>query len=98
MAYSQGVILPAAEIWDDAMQIDAIYSQLTTILREVFDDPALVARPDLAADDVEDWDSLSHLRLITTVQKAFGVKFSAGEIGRLNNVGDLAALIQAKAP
>jgi acyl carrier protein len=56
-----------------------------------------VARPGLAADDVEDWDSLSHLRLITTVQKKFGVKFSAGEIGRLKNVGDLAALIEAKA-
>jgi acyl carrier protein len=79
------------------MQADAIYPRLTTILRDVFDDASLVARPDLTADDVEDWDSLSHLRLITTVQKAFGVKFSAAEIGRLSNVGDLARLIEAKA-
>jgi len=79
------------------MQADAIYPRLTTILRDVFDDAALVARPDLTADDVEEWDSLSHLRLITTVQKTFGIKFSAAEIGRLSNIGDLARLIGAKA-
>ena len=79
------------------MQADAIYPRLTTILRDVFDDASLVARADLTADDVEDWDSLSHLRLITTVQKSFGIKFSAAEIGRLSNVGDLARLIEAKA-
>jgi len=79
------------------MHADAIYPQLTTILRDVFDDAALVARPDLTADDVEEWDSLSHLRLITTVQKTFGIKFSAAEIGRLSNIGDLAHLIEAKA-
>jgi acyl carrier protein len=80
------------------MHADAIYQQLTTILRDVFDDDALVARADLTADDVEEWDSLSHLRLITTVQKTFGIKFSAAEVGKLGNVGDLARLIQAKAP
>jgi acyl carrier protein len=78
------------------MHADAIYPQLTTILREVFDDEALVARPELTADDVDEWDSLSHLRLVMTVQRAFGVKFSAGEIGQLSNVGDLARLIQTK--
>lgn len=74
-----------------------IFPRLTTILRDVFEDDGLVATPELTADDVEEWDSLSHLRLIMTVQKAFGVKFSASEIGRLKNVGDLAQLIQAKA-
>jgi acyl carrier protein len=79
------------------MNADAIYAKLTTIMRDVFDDDALVARPDLTADDVEEWDSLSHLRLVMTVQKAFGVKFSASETGKLKNVGELAELIRAKA-
>ena len=78
------------------MDTEAIYQQLTMILRDVFDDETLVARPDLTADDVDEWDSLSHLRLITTVQKGFGVKFSAAETGNLGNIGDLARLIQAK--
>ena len=79
------------------METAAIYRQLTTILRDVFDDEAFVAKPGLTADDVEEWDSLSHLRLITTVQKGFGIKFSAAEIGKLHNIGDLAQLIEAKA-
>jgi acyl carrier protein len=79
------------------MESEAIYRQLTTILRDVFDDEALVAKPGLTADDIEEWDSLSHLRLIMTVQKGFGVKFSAAEVGRLHNIGDLAQLIEAKA-
>jgi acyl carrier protein len=78
------------------MAPDAVYARLTEILREVFDDEALVARPELTADDVPEWDSLSHLRLIATVQKRFGIKFSASEIGKLNNVGDLARLVEAR--
>ncbi len=79
------------------MDAEAIYPKLTAILQDVFDDETVVATPGLTADDVEEWDSLSHLRLVMTVQKAFGVKFSAGEIGRLKNVGDLVQLIQTKA-
>jgi len=74
-----------------------IYPRLTDIMRDLFDDDDLVAHPALTADDVKEWDSLTHLRLMLTVQKAFGVKFSAAEIGKLKNVGDLASLIQAKA-
>jgi acyl carrier protein len=80
-----------------AMDAADIYPRLTDIMRDVFDDENLVVGPELTADDVEEWDSLTHLRLMLTIQKSFGVKFSAGEIGTLKNVGDLARLIQAKA-
>jgi len=80
------------------MAVDTIYRTLTEILREVFEDDELVATPELTAHDVPDWDSLSHLRLVMTVQKRFGIRFSANEIGKLANVGDLARLIAAKAP
>jgi acyl carrier protein len=73
-----------------------LYSRLTSIFREVFENDALVATPELMARDVEGWDSLNHIRLVLTVQKAFGVKFAAHEIANLQNVGQLAALIQKK--
>lgn len=73
-----------------------IYDRLTTLLRDTFDDDELVATPELTADDVDEWDSLAHVRLMLAVEKAFGVKFSAAEVNRLKNVGELAALIQAK--
>ncbi len=75
---------------------DPILSRLTSIFREVFDDDDLVLKPELTANDVDGWDSLAHIRLILSVQKAFGVKFSAVEMSRLKNVGDLIALTKHK--
>jgi acyl carrier protein len=78
------------------MDIQATYEKLAAIMRDVFDDDALNPTPEMTADDVDGWDSLSHLRLVMTVQKTFGVKFSASEIAGMKNVGDLADLISAK--
>jgi acyl carrier protein len=63
----------------------------------VFDDDELEATPDLTASDVEGWDSLKHIRLVLSVEKAFHISFSASEIGNLKNIGELASLIEAKA-
>jgi acyl carrier protein len=78
------------------MTPDEIYLRLTQIFQDLFDDPELVLSPTLTASDVDGWDSLNHVRLVLAVQKAFGVKFSALEIGELMNVGEFVDLIQAK--
>lgn len=75
---------------------DPMLNHMTSIFREVFDDDDLVLNPELTANDVDGWDSLAHIRLIVSVQKAFGVKFSAVEMSRLKNVGDLIALTNHK--
>jgi len=73
-----------------------ILERLTTIFKEVFDDESIKVVPELSARDVDGWDSLAHIRLMLTVEKTFKVRFSAAEIGKLQNVGDLVALIEAK--
>jgi acyl carrier protein len=78
------------------METSLIYQKLTGVFHDVFDD-TIVIRPDLTAKDVDEWDSLTHVRLMLTVERTFGIKFSAAEIGRLQNVGDLVELISAKA-
>jgi acyl carrier protein len=78
------------------MARDEIYRKLTHIFQDLFDDPDLVLSPALTANDVDGWDSLNHVRLVLAIQKAFGVKFSALEIGKLENVGEFVELIQAK--
>ncbi len=75
----------------------AIYARLTDIMEDVFDDDSIVAAPALSAKDVDGWDSLTHIRLILTVEKAFKVKFSTSEIGKMQTVGDLVTLIKARA-
>jgi acyl carrier protein len=78
------------------MESTEIYERLTSVFYEVFDDDAIVACPELTASDVEEWDSLKHIRVMISVEKAFQIRFSASEISNLNNVGELATLIQSK--
>jgi acyl carrier protein len=73
-----------------------IYSRLAEIFEDVFDEGSMEITPELSAKDVDGWDSLTHIRLILTVEKAFKLKFSTSEIGKLENVGDLVALIAAR--
>ena len=79
------------------METPEIYQKLNGIFAEVFDDEDVVVTPELTADDVDGWDSLSHIRLMLTIERSFGVRFSASEVGKLKNVGELVKLIQSKA-
>jgi acyl carrier protein len=77
---------------DDAQ----IYSQLTRVFSDVFDDESIEVTPQLTAKEVDGWDSLTHIRLILSVEKAFKIKFTNSEIGNLGSVGDLVAPIRAR--
>jgi acyl carrier protein len=79
------------------MDEQEIYERLTKIFEDVFDEDTIKVTPELTAKDVDGWDSLTHIRLMLTVEKAFKVKFSASEIGKLANVGELVKLIKARA-
>jgi acyl carrier protein len=75
----------------------AVYAKLTDIFQDVLDNDEIVLAPELTAGQVDGWDSLAHVRLILTIERAFHISFTASEIGRLKNVGELAGLIEAKA-
>ena len=76
--------------------MDMLDPTLTEIFRDVFDDDTIVLRPELTAHDVEGWDSLTHIRLLLSIERKLNVKFSASEVGGLKSVGDLVALINNK--
>lgn len=73
-----------------------IYAELTAIFRDVFEDPDIVAKPELSAKDVPEWDSFNHINILVAAEMRFGIKFRTSEIGALQNVGDFAALIAEK--
>ncbi len=79
------------------MEETQIYAQLADVFQDVFDDDSIQLTSELSAKDVDGWDSLAHIRLILTIEKTFKIKFSTSEIGKLENVGDLVAIIKAKA-
>ena len=65
-------------------------------MRDVFDDDDLEISLETTAEEVEDWDSLSHIRLIVAVERKFGFKFKNSEIEALKNVGELVNLVETK--
>ncbi len=69
---------------------------LNQIFRMVFDDDTLQITPDTTANDVDGWDSLSHVNLITTVESKFGIRFTQKELLKQKSVGDLIADIDRK--
>jgi acyl carrier protein len=78
------------------MDAQSIYDRMALVFREVFDDDGLVLTPAMTAKDVAEWDSLNHIRLVVAIEAEFKIRFTAGEISDLENVGELVALIQRK--
>jgi len=74
----------------------AITEKLTQVFREVFDDETLVVTDEMTADDVDAWDSLSHVNLIIAIEISFGIEFKQNEIQNFGNVGELKQSIEEK--
>jgi acyl carrier protein len=78
------------------MEDTHLRSRLTGIFQDLFGDPALEISDTMTANDVEAWDSLTHINLIVALEKEFKIKFTTGEVNQLRNVGDLVTLIRRK--
>ncbi|MBF0624117.1 MAG: acyl carrier protein [Magnetococcales bacterium] len=78
------------------MTEDDLYARLTDIFREVFEDDALVVTPELSADDVPTWNSLSNIRMVLAVEESFQVRFSSAELSGNRNVGEFVAQLMTK--
>jgi len=72
---------------------DNIINRLNEVFQNVFDDEDITVDRDTTADDIEDWDSLEHIRLIAAVEREFGVKFSMKEVSSMKNVGEMIDII-----
>lgn len=72
-----------------------IFEKMTEVFRDVFDDGELVIQDDTTAEDIEDWDSLTHITLLSALEDEFRVRFSMKAVGELKNVGGMADLIEA---
>lgn len=78
------------------MNENDILIELTQIFRDVFDDDDLVLTPEMTADNIDGWDSQTHVILIVAAEQRFGIKFRTAELESLKNVGHFAQLIYAK--
>ncbi len=78
------------------MERNEILKRVEEIFRDELEQENLVLTDDTTAEDVEGWDSLSHIQLVAAMEEAFGIEFKSREILSWDNVGDLIDSIQKK--
>ncbi|MBV1831315.1 acyl carrier protein [Komagataeibacter sp. AV436] len=77
-------------------QKQQILTELTELCRDILDDDSLTLTMATTADSVPNWDSMSHIAIVTAAEQKFGIKFRTAEIEELHSVGDFVDLIAEK--
>ena len=76
--------------------MEEITKKTQNIFRDIFGEPNLIITPEMTANDVDKWDSLSHLTMIAKVEETFEIKFKLKELIKMKNVGDMLNNIKEK--
>lgn len=78
------------------MDKNEILIKTQDIFRDIFDEDDLTITSSTNAEDIDEWDSLNHINLVSAIEKEFKVKFALGELQELKDVGDMVGLIAEK--
>lgn len=78
------------------MEKQAILLKVQDIFCDVLDDKNITLSNETTADDIDDWDSLTHIQLIVTIEKSLKIKFTSKEILSWKNVGEMIDCISKK--
>ncbi len=73
-----------------------ILEQLTEVFQMVFEDDEIEIDRDTTADDIDGWDSMSHMTLLMAIEEDFEIEFEEWEVINLSDVGELIDLITEK--
>lgn len=79
------------------MDKETVKGRLTKVFCNVFDDGAIELTDSTTADDIEAWDSLEHITLISAVEKEFKMRFTMKEVSGMKNVGEMMNIIAERA-
>lgn len=79
------------------LSYDDTKRRLQAVFHDVFDDDTIEIYDAMTADDLDEWDSLSHITLVLAVEREFGVKLKAAEVGNLADVGAMIRLLRERA-
>jgi acyl carrier protein len=78
------------------MKEDEILKEINKIFIEIFEDNSIVLTKTTTTDDIEAWNSLNHIQMITAVEKHYKIRFNLNELLNFKNVGDLCRSIREK--
>tara|TARA_B110000858_G_C17528044_1_gene347925 strand:- start:1 stop:246 length:246 start_codon:yes stop_codon:yes gene_type:complete len=78
------------------MKRDEVFSGVQEIFRDIFDDTDLIINNLTNSEDIEDWDSLNHINLVSAIEKEFKIRFALGELMEIKDVGAMIDLMMFK--
>ncbi len=79
------------------MDKEKIKARLNEVFQDVFDDESIEISESTTADDIDGWDSLEHITLISAVEKAFKMRFTMKEVSGMKNVGEMIDILAERA-
>ncbi len=75
------------------MTREEVYTRLTSVFRDVFDDETIELTDETTSEDIEDWDSFEHINLVVAVEEEFSFKIPMGKVVTMKNVGEMVDII-----
>ncbi len=78
------------------MQREDILKKVNEVFKDIFDDESIVVTDETTANDIEEWDSLTHISLIASIEDTFKIKFSLADVVSFKKVGDMIDKIDEK--
>jgi acyl carrier protein len=78
------------------MELQEVISQVNEIFKNELDNDDIVVKYETTANDIEEWDSLTHIQLVVAIEKHFKIRFTSSEIQGFKNVGEMCEAIAKK--
>jgi acyl carrier protein len=78
------------------MKIEDILKEVNEIFIDILDNDQVIITETTTANDVDEWDSLTHIQLVVAIEKHFKIRFTSKEIQSWNNVGEMLTCIRGK--
>jgi acyl carrier protein len=78
------------------MEKNEVVNKLTATFRKVFNNDSLVLTNEMTANDLKNWDSLTHMLLIAELENVFSITFKLKDLNKMRNVGNMADVIISK--
>ena len=78
------------------MTREEVFEGVQNIFRDIFDEDNMIIGEKTNSENVEDWDSLNHINLVSAIEKEFKIRFALGELMTLKDVGALVDLMIEK--
>lgn len=71
-----------------------IFKKLTDIFSKVLENNSFNLTSETTADDIDGWDSITHMMIINEIEEQFEIKFKLIDLMNMDNVGDLIEAIE----